>query len=105
MGMERQRRRERVARLAARALAQQDLGEMQHRGKMARLELEGALDVAQAFGVPAEEIVERRALVPGLRIEGRAAQQRREARLGDVIAPGGDVPGRRLEGPGSAAVG
>src|SRR3989442_5693227 len=102
MGMERQRGGERVARLAAGAFAQQDLGEMQHRGKMARLELEGALDVAQAFGVLAEEVVKRRALVPGLRVEGRAAQERREARFGDVVAPRGDVPRRRLNGRGRA---
>src|SRR5438105_3431041 len=105
MGMERQRRGEGVARLAARALAQQDLGEMQHRCKMARLELERALDVAQAFGVPAEEVVEGGALVPGLRIEGRGSQERREARLGDVVAPSGDVPRRRLESRGRAAGG
>ena len=101
--MHRERRVEGEARLGRRTVSEQDLGEVQHRGEMPRLELERAADVVQALAVAAQEVIERRALVPGLRIEGRAAQERREARLGDVVAPRGDVPRRRLEGRGSAA--
>src|SRR5438874_2815372 len=104
MRMQRERGGERIARLAARAFAEQDLGEMQHRGKVARLELEGALDIAEAFGVAAEEVIERRALVPGLGIERRAAQEQRKARLGDVVAPRRDIAGRGVERRGGGAM-
>src|SRR5262245_52857739 len=87
------------ARLGRSASREQDLGEMQHRGKMPRFELERATDVVEAFLVAPEEVVERGALVPGLGEIRRAAQEPREARLGDVVAPRGDVARREVQGP------
>src|SRR3954471_3501656 len=95
--MERERRGEGVARFGRRAFAEEDLGEVQHGGEVARLQLERAPDVVQAFDIAPEEVVERGALVPSLGIGGRGAQQRAEARLGDVVALGGNVARRRVE--------
>src|SRR3954454_24369910 len=104
MRMQREGRGEREARLLGGAVAEQDLGEMQHRGEVARLELERATDVVQALGIAAEQVVERGALVPGLGELRGAAQQDREPRLGDVVALGGDVARRGVEGSGGGAV-
>src|SRR5687768_12842627 len=91
MRVHRERGIEREVRLAARTGAEEDLGEVQHGGKMSRFELERAADVVQALLVAAEQVKKRGALVPGLREVGRAAQELREARLGDVVAPRRDV--------------
>src|SRR5688572_7724338 len=93
-GRDGQTRRDARLRRARRA---QNFREMQHRAEVARLELERAPDVAQAFGIAPEEIVQSGALVPGLGEVRRAAQQPGEARLGDIVAPRRDVAGREVE--------
>src|SRR5258705_10279360 len=97
MRVQRERRGEGEARLPRGALAKQDLGEVQHGGEVARLELERAADVVQALGVAPEEIVEGGALVPGLGVLRGTAQENGEARLRDVVALGGDVARRGIE--------
>src|SRR3954469_1112754 len=104
MRMERERRREREARLLGCAVAEQDFGEVQHRREVPRLELERAAKVEQALCVAAEDIVERGALMPRLGIAGRAAQEERQPRLGNVVAFGGDVAGGCVERSGGGAV-
>ena len=76
--MQRERRGERITRFGGCALAKQDLGKVQHRGEVPRLELERAPDVVQTLGVAAEQVVQRCSFVPGLGIERRRAQQCRE---------------------------
>src|SRR6185436_2237102 len=91
MGMDRARRAQGKARLRFGLHRKEDLGEVQDRAEVPRLELERAPDIVQALGVAAEHVVERGALVPGLGEFRRAAQEPRQARLGDVVAPRGDV--------------
>src|SRR5438067_12645258 len=86
--MQRQRRSEGVARFSGRAFAEEDLGEMQHGGEVARLELERAPDVVQALDIAPEQVVERGALVPSLRLTGPRRQERAQARLGDAVSLG-----------------
>src|SRR6185369_2415363 len=93
------------ARLERRARAQQDFAKMHHGGEMPGLELERAADVLQALQVAPEEVVEGRALVPGLGEIGRPAQELGEAGFGDVVAPRGDVAGGEVEDPGGHGVG
>src|SRR4051794_33041661 len=102
--MQRERRGESEARLQGLAVAEQDLGKMQHGGEMARFELERAADVVQAFGVASKQVVERRALVPRLGVLGSVAQQDREPGLGYVVALGGDVSRRGIERAGGGTV-
>ncbi len=77
---------------------------MQHRGKVPRLELQRAADVAQALGVAAEQVVERGALVPGFGEIGRPAQKPRKPGLRDVVAAGCDVARGELKGMRRAVV-
>ena len=85
---QRERRGEHEARVVARAFAEHDLGEVQHGGEVARLELERAADVVQAFRVSPEQVVQRGALVPSLGIRGRGAQQERDRRAGERHSDG-----------------
>src|SRR3982751_4586054 len=104
MRMQSKRGGKRVARLGLGALAEQDFGEMQHGREVPRLELERAPDVVQAFVVASKQIVERRALVPGLGVARRGAQERAEASLGNVVTFSSDVARRRVEHRGCRAV-
>src|SRR5690349_11465089 len=104
MRMERQRRRERVARFGRGAIAEPDFSEMKDGGEMARLELEGPLDVVQALLVPPQQVVERRALVPRLGVERRAAQERRQPGFSNVVASRGDIASRRFKDARCGAV-
>src|ERR1700694_3630384 len=104
MRMHGQRRMKCEARFVRSPAAQQDLGEVKHGGKMTRLELEGAADVAQAFVVAPEQVVERGALVPGLGEVRRAAQQGGEAGFRDVVALRGNVARGQVERRGGGAV-
>jgi len=87
------------ARLVRRAGPEQDLGEVKHCGKMPWLELEGAMQVVEAFAVAAQEVVERGALVPCLGEIRCATQELSETGFGDVVALCGDVARRGIEGP------
>src|SRR5687768_15606946 len=105
MRVQRESRGEGEARLLCGALSEEDLGEMQHGGKVPRLELQRAVNILQALGISSEEIVERGALVPRFGVLRRAAQQNGEARLGDVVALGGDVARRGVENGGGGPMG
>src|SRR6185503_20355863 len=87
------------ARFDRRASAEQDLGEVQHCGKVPGLELERVADVVEALLVASQQVIQRRALVPCLREIGRPAQELREARFGDVVAARRDVAGGEIERP------
>src|SRR5438477_12779431 len=72
--MERERRGEGVARFSRSAFAEEDLGEVQHGGEVARLELERAPDVVQAFAIAPEQVVGRSVVVPSLGIGSHVAE-------------------------------
>src|SRR4051812_6756232 len=95
--MERERCCEGIASIGTSAIAKANFGEMQDRSEMARLELERAPDVREAFLVAAEQVVERGSLVPCLGVKRRAAQERRQSRFGDVVTTRSDVARRRLQ--------
>src|SRR5262245_20111221 len=97
MRMDRARGVQREARLARPARFQQDLGEVKNGAEVARLELESAGEIAQAFLVALLQVVKRRPLVPGFGEVRRAPQQAREPGLGDVVAARRDVAGREIE--------
>ena len=95
--MHRERGVESEARLVRRTGSEQNFREVQHRGEVARLELERAADVVQALAVAVQEVVERRALVSGFGEIGRAPQEQHEAGFGDVVATRGDVARGEVE--------
>ena len=75
MGMDRARGAQREARLGLGARGAQDLREVQHGGEVARLELQRAAQVVQAFIVAPKEVVQHGALVPRLGEVRNASQQ------------------------------
>src|SRR5215813_9586793 len=80
--------------------APQNLAQPAQRAKVARLELERALDIVHAFVVPLLEIVERGAFVPSLGKVRPRTQQAVQSGLGDIIEMTGDIVCGALQGPG-----
>src|ERR1700704_6550379 len=76
---------------------EEDFREVRYRRELAGRGLESAADVVQALRVAPEQVIERRALVPGFGESRSASQERGEPRLCDVVAPCGDVAGRELQ--------
>ena len=105
MGMDRARRAQREARVGLGARGAQDLHEVQHGAEVARLELQRAAQVVQAFIVAPKEVVQHGALVPRLGEVRNASQQRGEAGFRDVEAPCRDIPRGELQGVRGAMVG
>jgi len=105
MGMDRARRAQREARLGLGARGAQDLHEVQHGAEVARLELQRAAQVVQAFIVAPKEVVQHGALVPRLGEVRNASQQHGEAGFRDVEAPCRDIPRGELQGVRGAVVG
>ena len=97
MGMNRARGAERETHLGFGARGPQDLNEVQHGAEVARLELQRAPQVVQAFIVAPKEVVQHGALVPRLGEVRNASQQQGEAGLRDVEAACRDVPGGKLQ--------
>ena len=104
MGMDRARRAQREARVGLGARGAQDLHEVQHGGEVARLELQRAPQVVQAFIVAPKEVVQHGALVPRLGEVRNASQQHGEAGFRDVEAPCRDIPRGEVQGLGGAMV-
>lgn len=69
----------------------QDLAEARQSAEVARLEFEHAMHRGDALVVAPLQVVQRRLLVLGLGPVGPPAQQDREARLGEIEAPRGQL--------------
>ena len=76
---------------------QKNFNEVKHCTEVAGLQLERAPQVAQAFFVASEQVIKHSALVPGLGEVRQPPEDQREARLSQVIALPGDVPGGKVE--------
>src|SRR6185503_6950423 len=97
MGMDRARGTQCETGIVRGARRSQNFDKVQHGAEMARLELQGAAQVAQALLVPSQQVKKHSALVPGLGEIGNAAQEQRESGLRDVVAPRGEVAGSEVE--------
>jgi hypothetical protein len=76
---------------------EQDLRHAAQRAEVARLQFEHTVQAGQALVVALLQVVERGALVPGLAVVGRGAQQARQAGFRQIVAMRGDLGRGQIE--------